>query len=90
MLEGPELFKYNKKDWSDANVPEYGLIADQFQLGTGYIPFKTTDIEDAKNSKNSWMMLDESQYSFDKLKKRHGTILNITKKELENIKTKLG
>lgn len=90
MLEGPELFKYNRKDWADKNVPEYGLIADQFMLGTGYLPFKTTDIEDKDNSNNSWKMLDKKQYSFDKLKKRHGTILNITKNELDYIKAKLG
>ena len=86
QLEGPELFQYNRKDWADKNVPEYGLMADQFMLGTGYLPLKTTDINDADNSKNSWKLLSESEYSFDRLKKRHGTILRITKKEIEIIK----
>lgn len=86
QLEGPELFQYNRKDWADKNVPEYGLMADQFMLGTGYLPLKTTDINDADNSKNSWKLLPESEYSFDRLKKRHGTILRITKKEIETIK----
>lgn len=90
MLEGPELFRYNKCDWADKNVPEYGLIADQFMLGTGYLPFTTTDIEDRDNSKGSWKLLKPEQYSFDRLKKRHGTILNITGSELEYIKRNMG
>lgn len=86
MLEGPELFRYNKKDWADANVPEYGIMADQYAIGAGYLPLKTTDLEDVDNAKNSWKLLDAGQYSFDKLKKRHGTIMNITKSELENLR----
>ena len=39
-LEGPEFFRYNKKDWSDPNVPEYGLMADQYMNGTGYLPWQ--------------------------------------------------
>lgn len=88
-LEGPELFQYNKKDWADANVPEYGIIADRFQADLGYLPFKTTDFEDKNNAKGSWKVLSEDEYSFDKLKKRHGTILNITGNELQRIKNKL-
>lgn len=89
-LEGPELFLYNKKDWENENVKEYGLIADQYMLGTGYIPLKTTDLTDATNANNSWKLLDKSEYSFDKLNKRHGTILKITKSEVENLKNHFG
>ncbi|MCQ2586098.1 MAG: glycoside hydrolase family 43 protein [Treponema sp.] len=85
-LEGPELFMFNKKDWADSEVPEYGLIADQYMAGAGYLPLKTTDLEDRNNAKGSWKILSENEYSFDKLKKRHGTILNITRQELENLK----
>ena len=86
QLEGPELFMFNKKDWTNPDIPEYGLSADQFQLGTGYLPFTTTDIEDADNSKSSWKLLNKSDYSFDKLKKRHGTIMRITKQEIDRLK----
>lgn len=86
LLEGPELFLYNRKDWADKNVPEYGLIADQYATGNGYLPFTTTDLEDAANARNSWKLLSPSEYSFDKLKKRHGTIFNLTKDELDRIK----
>lgn len=85
-LEGPELFQYNKKDWADKNIPEYGIIADRFQADLGYLPIKTTDIEDRDNAKGSWKVLSDAEYSFDKLKKRHGTIMNITKDELQKIK----
>lgn len=84
-LEGPELFQYNKKDWANPDVPEYGLMADQYSVGGGYLPLKTTDIEDKDNSRNSWKLLDTSEYSFDKLKKRHGTIFRITKAELDRL-----
>lgn len=84
-LEGPELFRYNKKDWSNPDIPEYGLIADQYSVGAGYLPLKTTNIEDAANTDNSWKLLNSKEYSFDKLKKRHGTILRITRKELERL-----
>lgn len=85
-LEGPELFQYNKKDWTNPDVPEFGLMADQYNVSGGYLPLKTTDINDVTNSKNSWKVLDNSEYSFDYLKKRHGTILRITKEEVERLK----
>jgi len=84
-LEGPELSQYNKKDWEDPNVPEYGIMADRFQADLGYLPLKTTDFEDADNSKGSWKILSKDEYSFDRLKKRHGTIMRITAAELERL-----
>lgn len=86
MLEGPELFEYNRKDWSNPNVPEYGLILDRFQMGSGYLPFATSDIEDKNNAKGSWKILSSNEYSFDKLKKRHGTIISLTAEEIERIR----
>lgn len=85
-LEGPELFQYNKKDWADPNVPEYGIMADQYAIGAGYLPLTTTNLEDVDNSKNSWKILSSNDYSFDRLKKRHGTILRITKDEVTRLK----
>ena len=85
LLEGPELFVYNQKDWADPNVPEYGLIADQYAIGAGYLPLTTTDLEDVRNVRGSWRILPREEYSFDKLKKRHGTIFRITKEELERL-----
>ena len=84
-LEGPELVRYNKRDWADPNVPEYGLMADQYAIGAGYLPLKTTDPEDVRNERNSWKILAPEQYSFDRLKKRHGTIFCITEQELKRL-----
>lgn len=84
-LEGPELFQYNKKDWENPDVPEYGIIVDQYMAGTGYLPIKTTNLEDRDNSDNSWKLLSEEEYSFDQLKKRHGTIMRITREEWERL-----
>lgn len=85
-LEGPELFRFNKRDWADPAVPEYGILADQYMIGAGYLPLKTTNLEDARNAAGSWRLLDAGEYSFDKLKKRHGTILCITADELAALK----
>lgn len=84
-LEGPELFQYNKRDWADSNVPEYGIMADRYAHGSGYLPLKTTDLEDVDNSKGSWKLLSQDEYSFDRLKKRHGTIFRITQEELNRL-----
>lgn len=86
LLEGPELFRFNKKDWADSQMPEYGMIADQYAIGAGYVPMKIIDFEDKDNSRKSWKLLSPSEYSFDKLKKRHGTVMNITKDELNRLK----
>lgn len=85
-LEGPELFLYNKKDWENPNIPEYGLMMDRFQADLGYLPIKTTNIEDSDNSDGSWKVLSKDEYSFDRLKKRHGTIMSITKDEIDRLK----
>ena len=85
MLEGPEIFQLNQCDWADKNIPEYGIIADQYAVSGGYLPVVTTDLEDKDNSKKSWKLLSSEDYSFDKLKKRHGTIMRITREELERI-----
>lgn len=85
-LEGPELFQYNKKDWTNPEIPEYGIMADQYNIGGGYLPLITTDFEDVTNAKKSWKILSSKEYSFDQLKKRHGTIFRITKAEAEALK----
>lgn len=85
-LEGPELFLYNKKDWENPNVPEYGIMADRYAADLGYLPLKTTNLEDKNNAEKSWKVLGDKEYSFDKLKKRHGTIISITYEEIERIK----
>lgn len=90
MLEGPELFVYNKCDRANPDIPEYGLMTDQYALGAGYLPIKTTDIEDRTNEKGSWELLSKDKYSFDKLRKRHGTIFRLTKEEIIRLEGAFG
>lgn len=83
-LEGPELFQLNKKDWADPEKPEYVLMADRYAAGAGYLPITTTDIEDTTGS--SWKLLNSgNDYSFDRLRKRHGTVLRLTQAELDRV-----
>lgn len=86
MLEGPELFRFNKKDWTDTNTVTYGLFSDRYMEGSGYLPLTTTDLLDTNNAYGSWKLPGAGEYSFDTLKKRHGTILNITQEELNRVR----
>ncbi|WP_208591922.1 glycoside hydrolase family 43 protein [Gracilibacillus suaedae] len=80
-VEGPQFFKFNGED-------KWGLIVDQYATDKGYLPFITSDIGDTSGSK--WQMLKPQAFSFGSLKKRHGTILPITKKEYDEIVAKWG
>ena len=87
QLEGPELFRFNKKDWASEDTPEYGIMADRYmRQDLGYLPFKTTDFEDRKNENGSWSILDKSQYAFQGGTYRHGSVMNITAAEMERLK----
>ena len=80
-LEGPELFKYNDADTGDVDEL-WGLIADQYAMGRGYVPFSTTDLNSAEAS--DWNKVED--VDFGDLKKRHGGILPITEAEHERIR----
>ncbi len=88
-LEGPALFQFNKCDWKDEDVPEYCVMADDYnnRMGGGYIPFATTNIEDATNADNSWRVLPKSDYSWGNGGKRHGSVLKLTAEDLDTIKS---
>jgi hypothetical protein len=81
QLEGPEFFEYNEDDRQQPTVPLWGLMADQYARGAGYLPFRTTNIADATT--NSWTAATD--VNFGELKKRHGTILSVTAEELAAI-----
>ncbi len=94
-LEGPACFPFNKCDWEDESVPEYCVMGDAYNTGGGYLPFVTTDIEDATNANQSWKIMPKSsgandlkgKYSWGSGGKRHGSVLQLTSDELETIKT---
>ena len=54
----------------------------------GYIPVTMTDISDTTGK--AWQLYTRNQYSFGRLKKRHGSILGVTKKEYANVMAKWG
>lgn len=90
-LEGPEWFLLNEADRKDPSVPEIGLMADFYaNTSIGYIPWTTTNIEDATNAKDSWRRLEsgtgEGKFSWDSQTKRHGSILRITAEEAALLK----
>ena len=82
QLEGPEFFEYNNDDQRDANQRLWGLLADRYSVGGGYFPFRTTSIGTASTS--AWSVADD--VNFGGLTKRHGTILPITRAELEAVR----
>ena len=89
-MEGPEFFKYNEDDYltdADGNpVETWGLMCDQYSEGKGYLPFRTTNIADQTTA--SWS--PASDVNFGSLKKRHGTILPVTRAEYNLIMQEIG
>lgn len=77
-VEGPTSLKSNP---GDANGEKYFLFVDEYG-GRGYIPLETADI-----AKPSWKV--SASYSLPK-SPRHGTIIPVTKAELEAITAKYG
>ncbi|WP_394554835.1 immunoglobulin-like domain-containing protein [Agromyces sp. MMS24-JH15] len=79
-LEGPEFFRYNDDD-RGAAAQLYGLLADQYGAGKGYLPFRTTDI--GSTSASAWSKA--ANVNLGTLKKRHGGILPITAQEYQRV-----
>lgn len=77
QVEGPIIFKFNgQRKW--------GLFADQYAAGRGYLPFETTDLDDPAG----FRVMPGGSYSFGESRKRHGGVLPITKKELAALRAK--
>jgi hypothetical protein len=79
-LEGPEFFQYNDDDRAGAEQL-YGLLADQYATGRGYVPFRTTDI--ASTSSSVWSKATD--IDLGAIKKRHGGIVPITAEEYQRV-----
>ena len=79
-LEGPEFFEYNEDDRGAAQQL-WGLLADQYATGRGYVPFRTTDI--GSTSSSAWSKA--TGVDLGVLKKRHGGILPITAQEYHRV-----
>ena len=77
QVEGPILFKFN-------NRQTWGLFADQYASGRGYLPFESADLDDPA----AFRVLPADAYSFGESRKRHGGVLNITARELAALRAK--
>lgn len=75
-VEGPAFFRYNGEE-------KWGLMVDQYATGRGYLPIMTTDIGDTTGA--CWRKPEPDEYDFDLLKKRHGSILPVTRTEYDAI-----
>jgi hypothetical protein len=73
-VEGPTIFKSNTEE-------KYYLFVDEFG-GRGYIPLESTSLENP-----NWKL--SSNYELPRAP-RHGTVLPVTKTELERLRSRLG
>lgn len=77
QVEGPILFKFNgQRRW--------GLFADQYAAGRGYLPFESTDLDDPA----AFRVMPQDSYCFGESRKRHGGVLAITQAELAALRAK--
>jgi hypothetical protein len=79
QVEGPILYKMN-------NADQWALWVDQYKAGKGYLSLVSSNLAAAGN----FRILDAGEYSLGKLKKRHGSILNITEAEYQAVRKKYG
>lgn len=70
-VEGPLGFKFNDRD-------EWCVMVDRFAAGLGYLPIVSKDMLSGE-----FRVLEPFEYDMGKTKKRHGSVLNITKEEYD-------
>lgn len=78
--EGPEFFVFNSDDVTGDQVV-YGMYADLHGAGMGYKSFETVD--PGSTSAADWSFTPDTE--FGELKKRHGTVLPITREEYRRV-----
>jgi len=72
-VEGPECYLLpDGKTWC--------LIVDRFAVGLGYLPLTTTDL-----ASGDLKILDDTEYDFDRYKKRHGGVIQISDDEYDRL-----
>jgi beta-xylosidase len=72
-VEGPTVFKFNDRN-------EWCLMVDQYSAHKGYLPLVIKDL-----SSGEFRILDSEEYFLGENRKRHGSILNITEEEYNDI-----
>ncbi len=72
-VEGPECYLLpDGKTWC--------LIVDRFAAGLGYLPLVTTDL-----ASGDLRILADDEYDFDRYKKRHGGVIQISDEEYDRL-----
>jgi hypothetical protein len=74
QVEGPILFRFN-------GAGEWGLWMNQYKAKKGYLPLVARDLAPP----DAFKVLPPERYSLGKLKKRHGSVLNITASEYREL-----
>jgi len=72
LVEGPQTYQLPDGKWC--------LIVDRFVEGKGYLPLVCTSLETG-----DFEVVSEDNYDFGKLKKRHGSVIEITKEEMTRL-----
>jgi hypothetical protein len=75
-VEGPLIFKFNDRE-------EWCLMVDQYATVKGYLPLRTQNLLSGEFTK-----LPISMYSLGSTKKRHGSVIAITREEYEAVRAK--
>ncbi|MHA4867239.1 glycoside hydrolase family 43 protein [Duganella sp. PWIR1] len=73
-VEGPILYKFNQSH-------QWGLLMDQYRDKKGYLPLLSQDPSRA----GTFSPVPADRYALGKVKKRHGSVLNITSAELRAV-----
>ena len=77
QVEGPILFQFNQQ-------PKWGLLVDQYAAGRGYLPLVSANLD----APQGFQVARNGDYSLGASRKRHGGILNITRREYEALLAK--
>lgn len=72
-VEGPQIFKFNDRE-------AWCLIIDRFAEGKGYLPLVTSDL-----ASGEFRVLSEEDFDLGKTKKRHGSVIPITRDECNRL-----
>lgn len=72
-VEGPAAFRFNGSD-------QWCLMIDQFATNGGYMPLLSNDL-----SSGVFEVLNPDSYHMGVTKKRHGSIINLSEREMESL-----
>lgn len=72
-VEGPQIFKLNDRE-------EWCLIIDRFAEGKGYLPLLSANLD-----KGEFRVVEDGSFDLGATKKRHGSVIQITREECNRL-----